>query len=84
MIGSWWLVSEEYLLDDRAELAGALLVVGDGGDEMLAPEVGPAGRRDVDFAIGGFPEQKVGEAQFACRANQEVGIGDFGGIEMGA
>ncbi len=37
-------------------------------------EIGPEARREVEFRIGAFPEEKVAEPALAAATNQEVDI----------
>ena len=39
---------------------------------------------NTNSAVGELPEEKIRQAQFAAGADQQVGIGEIGGIEIGA
>src|SRR5690606_39660899 len=65
------------------EAAVAVLVVADGGVEGLAAEVGPEGLRDVELGVGDLPEEEVRDAHLAAGADEEVGVGEAGGVEGG-
>src|ERR1700732_4140591 len=67
---------------ERAKPPLALAVVDEGLGEMVATEVGPERRGDVDFGVGELPEEEVAQAHFAAGADEEVGVGIVAGIEM--
>ena len=68
-------------LTEAAEATLALLVGGDGFEEMEAAEVGPEAVSDEDLGIGDLPEEEVGDALLAGGADDEVGVGHVGGVE---
>ena len=51
--------------------------------EVVGGEVGPERVGDEDFGVGDLPEQEVGDAVFAGGADEQIGIGDAGGVETG-
>ena len=66
---------------EAAEAALAVLVVGDGFEEVEAAEVGPEAVGDEDLGVGDLPEEEVGDALLAGGADDEVGVGHVGGVE---
>src|SRR5262249_60100421 len=60
---------------DPAVAPLALLVVEDGLEEVLPPEVGPENVRDPDLGVRDLPQQEVRDPHLAARADEEVGIG---------
>src|SRR5689334_19684395 len=52
--------------------------------DLLAAEVRPVGGCGVELGVGGLPEQEVGEAHLAARADHEVRVGRAGGVKVGA
>src|SRR5687768_5527500 len=69
---------------DAAVPALAALVLEDGLEQLAAPEVRPEGVGDPDLRVGDLPEQEVGDAHLAGGADQQVGIGQPGGVEVAA
>jgi len=67
---------------DGAVTAFAFLVVEKSLKETGAIEIRPERFRDKDFRVGNLPEQKIADAHFPAGANQEIGIGKVGGVEM--
>ena len=67
---------------DGAVAAFAFLEVEEGFEETGAVEVGPEGFGDEDFGVGDLPEEEIADAHFAAGANQEIGIGKIGCVEM--
>src|SRR5271168_2281696 len=49
---------------------------------MVATEVGPERRGDVDFGIGELPEEEVAQAHFTAGADEEVGVGIVAGVKV--
>ena len=68
---------------ESSEAAFALLIVGDGFEEMEAAEVGPEAVGDEDLGVGDLPQEEVGDALLAGGADDEVGVGHVSGIEAG-
>ncbi len=66
---------------EAAEAAVAPLVFEDGLEEFGAAEVRPQGVGDVKFGVGDLPEEEVADAHFAGGADEEVGVGQAGGIK---
>ena len=69
---------------DPAVPALALLVVGHRLQQVAAPEVGPQHVGDPDLRVGDLPEQEVADAHLAAGADEQVGVGLAGGVEVGA
>src|SRR6516165_11217006 len=67
-----------------AEPALAAPVFGDRGLEGRAVEIGPVGRNEDELAVGGLPQQKIRQALLAAGADNEIGVGQVGGVEMSA
>ena len=67
---------------DVAETALPVLVFEDGLEEVRRPEIGPEDRRDPDLGVGDLPEQEVRDPHLAARPDEQVGIGQAGGVEM--
>ena len=61
----------------------ALLVVGDGLEQVLAPEVRPEHVGHPDLRVGDLPEQEVRDPHLAARADEQVGVGLARGVEVG-
>src|SRR5215204_3144282 len=68
---------------DTSEAPLALLVVTDGAEERLPVEVRPEDGGDVQLRVGDLPEHEVGDAVLAGGTDEEVGVGDGGGGELG-
>src|SRR5262249_42434582 len=66
---------------NAAEPAGAPGIVTDGCMKLLCSEVGPVDAGDVELGVADLPKKIVAHAQFAGGADQEVGVGEAGGIE---
>src|SRR5206468_4939868 len=66
---------------DAAVAPLAFLVLEDGLEKMLAPEIRPICGSDPDFGIGDLPEKKVADAHFPAGADQQIGIRDARGVE---
>ena len=60
----------------------ALGVLVDGGVQVGLAEVGPEGRREDQLGIRPLPEQEVAGALLAPGADDQVGVGLAGGVEM--
>ena len=65
-----------------AVAAVALLVRQYGLEEVRSREVGPKRFRDVELGVGDLPQQKIADAHFARSADEEVGIGNRGRVEV--
>src|SRR5258705_3205548 len=57
------------------------LELGDGAIEIDGPEIGPESRGHPELRVGDLPQEKVRDPHLAARADQEIGIGDVGGVE---
>ena len=60
----------------------ALLEIDQRLEQPRARKIRPQRFGDVNFGVGDLPEQKIAHAHFAARADQQIGIGQSGGIEM--
>ena len=58
------------------------LVLGDGLEELLPAEVGPQHVGEHELRIGQLPQQEVRDAVLARRADDEVGIGLVGVVQV--
>ncbi len=67
---------------EGSEAAVAGGVVAEGFVKFLDGEFGPEDFGDVEFGVGDLPEEEVGDAQFASGADEEVGVGHAGGVEV--
>ena len=67
---------------DSAVAAFAFLEVEEGFEEAGALEIGPESFRDKNFGVGDLPEEKIADAHFAAGADEKIGIGQVGGVEM--
>jgi hypothetical protein len=67
---------------DGAVAAFAFLIIEKGFEEARAIEIGPESFGDKDFSVGDLPKKEVADAHFAAGANEEIGIGKIGGVEM--
>src|SRR2546422_1720039 len=64
-----------------SESARPSLELAHGAIEIAGPEIRPEGRRDHQLSVGNLPQEKVRDPHLAARADQQVGIGNVGGIE---
>src|SRR5512134_458919 len=71
-------------LVDPAEAPGPLLEVPDRLVEVLAVEVRPENRREVQLRVRGLPQQEVAEALLAAGADDQVGVGHVGVVQAAA
>ena len=60
----------------------ALLERPDRAQQVDLAERRPVDVREVEFAVRALPEQEAGEADLAAGANDQVGLGRAGGVEM--
>ena len=58
-------------------------IVGHGAQEVLAAEVGPQDVGDPDLGVRDLPQQEVRDPQLAARADEQVGVGLTGRVEIG-
>src|SRR5579862_3962763 len=65
-----------------AVTALALLVVDQGLEKFRPEKIRPESFGNVNFGIGNLPEQEIGYAHFAAGADEQIGIGQAGGVEM--
>src|SRR5262249_11404584 len=65
-----------------AEPALAAPIFGDRRLERATVEIGPIGRNEYEFAVGGLPHQEIRQALLAAGADDEVWIGQVGRVEM--
>jgi hypothetical protein len=68
---------------DPAEAALAALVVEQGRQQGRLIEIGPEHIGDVQLGVGQLPEQEVADPLLTAGADQQVGIGLAGGVELG-
>src|SRR5437773_3882302 len=59
---------------DVAEAPRTAAEVGHGGRQVLAVEVGPRARREVELGIRALPQQEVAQPLLAARAHDEVDV----------
>src|SRR5689334_23497577 len=64
-----------------SESPGPALELGEGAIEIDRPEIGPERRRDPELRVGDLPQEEVRDPHLAARADQEIGIGNVGGVE---
>src|SRR5262245_36000752 len=50
--------------------------------ELQFAEIGPERLRHQQFGVGDLPEQKIADAHFAAGADEQVRIGQVGGVEV--
>src|SRR5580704_14260361 len=60
----------------------ALLEIDQSCEEMGTIEIGPKDFSDEDFGVGNLPEEKIADPHFAAGTNEEIGVGQIGGVEM--
>src|SRR5438874_1901856 len=68
--------------EDAAELAVPAAELDQGLVERLLVEVGPQGGRGVVFGVGRLPDEEIAQAHLACRAHDQVGIGQARGEQV--
>src|SRR5919198_6713855 len=66
-----------------AEAAAAARIVLQGGAEIRLAEVGPEGVDEDELGVRELPEQEVGDAELARRADQQVRIRHVGLVQAG-
>jgi len=72
------------LFAGEAEAALAALVFLHGRGEFGFREIGPQHRRENHLRVGTLHEEEIAEAGFAGGADEQVGVGDVGGVEIAA
>src|SRR5581483_12435358 len=77
----WSRYSDIGLALHRPEAAVAALELAHRFEEVLAPEVGPQHVGEHQLAVGQLPQQEVGDAELARRADHEVGVGHVGQVQ---
>src|SRR6516165_11360268 len=65
-----------------AEAAATLLVGADRAQKIDLPEGRPQHVGEIELAVGALPQEKTGQTDLAARADDQVGIGQPGGVEM--
>src|SRR5690606_5027385 len=70
------------LVRHAAEAAPPAVVGLDGLDEVLLAEVRPERWRHVELGVGHLPEQKVGDAQVPAGADEQLGVGHVGKVQV--
>lgn len=82
---SWlynYLVSFLFLFIDFPESPMTAGIRCDSRIEIVAAEIGPVCRGEVEFAVCSLPEQEVAQTLFSAGADYQVGVGDSAGIEF--
>src|SRR5215204_307424 len=69
------------VLGDGPEPSRTLLVVADRLVQVLAIEVRPVHRREVQLAVRGLPEEEVADALLAAGPDDQVGIRHVGVVQ---
>src|SRR5438132_14409232 len=64
-----------------SKLARAAMVVSDGASKVGLFKIRPRLGAEIQLGVGGLPEQEVGQALFARRANDEIGVRNWIGHE---
>ncbi len=64
----------------KAAVPQAELIEGPG--KYLVGEIGPEFIDENKFRIGALPQQEIRNALFAAGADEQVGIGNAGGVEI--
>src|SRR4029453_9685448 len=72
------------LCDETAKPPLALLVFADCGFKRCPVEIGPIRGHEYHLAICALPKQEIGEALFATRADDEIGVGNVRRIQKAA
>src|SRR5579862_7187681 len=67
---------------DAAVAAIALLEFDEGLEEPGAIEIRPQGIGDENLRVGNLPEQEVADAHFAAGADEQIGVGEAGSVEV--
>jgi len=67
---------------DTTVAAFALLEIEESFEETSTVEVGPKNIGDEEFGVRDLPEKEIADAHFSAGADEEIGIGKVGGIEM--
>ena len=65
-----------------AEPAFALSEFENGGFQLFRSELRPEDRTEIEFRKRGLPEQEIAHAALARGADDQVGIGRAGGVEV--
>src|SRR5207244_11916652 len=63
-----------------SESSRAALEFGHGSIEIDGAEVRPERRRDPELCIGDLPQEEVRDPHLAARADQQIRIGEVGGV----
>ena len=82
---SWlynYLFSFLFLFIDFPESPMAAGIRCDSRIEIVAAEIGPVCRGEVEFAVCSLPEQEIAQTLFSAGADYQVGVGDSAGIEF--
>src|SRR6266851_1587307 len=75
-------MTTSWSINSTAEAAAALLEGADRAQEIDLAEGRPQDVGEIELAMGALPQQEAGEADLAASADDQVGIGQSGGIEM--
>ena len=65
-----------------AVAAVAFLEFHQGFEEARTVEIRPKSIGDENFGVSNLPEEEIADAHFAAGADEEVGVGEAGGIKM--
>ena len=68
----------------ETEAALAATILGDGGGQISFGEIGPEGRGENEFSVGGLEQEEITDAGFARGADDEVRVRQVGGREVAA
>ena len=67
---------------DGAVATFTFLVIEEGFEEARAVEIGPQRLSDENFSVRDLPQQEIADAHFAAGADEKIGIGKVGGVEV--
>src|SRR5262249_4830199 len=65
-----------------AEPALAFLIIDDGGEKVRSAEIRPQRVSHINLRICDLPQKKIAHAHLAAGADQQVGIGQTGGVKV--
>lgn len=68
--------------EDTAEAPFSSLEFEQGQQEFPSPEVRPQGLGKIEFSVSQLPQEKIADARFSARANQEVRVRQASSIQM--
>lgn len=67
--------------EDATETALPALILKQGQQQFTPPEVGPEGGREVEFCVSQLPKEKVADAGFPARPDQEIRVREIMSVE---